>query len=49
MTNARHVLAVTVAFALLVGVAALSRVPYSTHDAGRAALRFSWVFHGILS
>lgn len=46
MTNARHALAVTVAFALLVGVAALSRVPYSTHNAGRAALRFSWRARG---
>ena len=34
MTNARHVLAVTVAFALLVGVAALSRVPFAPVTAG---------------
>lgn len=46
MSIARRALAVVVAFALLVGVAALSRVPYSTHDAERALLRLSWRARG---
>lgn len=46
MTIARRVLALALGFALLVGVAALSRVPYATHDTERALLRLSWRARG---
>ena len=46
MSGPRRLLGVTVALALLAGVAALSRIPYTTHDAGRALLRLSWRARG---
>ncbi|HEX6054159.1 MAG TPA: hypothetical protein VFZ21_33045 [Gemmatimonadaceae bacterium] len=46
MSMPRRVLGVVIALALLAGVAALSRVPYPTHDGERALLRLSWRARG---
>ena len=46
MTGLRRTIGVVVALASLTAVAALSRVPYRTHDGERALLRLSWRMRG---
>ena len=46
MTRLRRTIGLVVALASLTAVAALSRVPYRTHDGERALLRLSWRMRG---
>ena len=46
MNRLRRALGVVIALASLTGLAALSRVPYKTHDGDRALLRLSWRVRG---
>jgi hypothetical protein len=46
MNVVQRAVGVLVALAVLAGIAALSRVPYATHDADRALLRLSWRARG---